>query len=355
MKNNLIQKHVVIDCTILLEGELLAFKRINQRFWIIEYLEIIKKAGVNHNTSILVPAGMTNKFVNLKNNYGIQLVENVDNPNQIVLLKIDRVITPSIMVKLLKKGSEDFQPAFIFKITSKEDIKKAEDFIFKDHWLKASRLITMPMAKKLAQLLAKTPITPNAVTTASLIAGLTASLLTAQGTYFYDVLAAVLLQLAFTLDLTDGYLARLTGKTSVFGEWLDTLFDGIINISIILGLLIGVTRVYDSPIWGIFGIMWLLSFQAISNSTWFTRALKLEKEVESNSSIPLVNAKSSSLHSGLKTAVKWVLEASQGFDSKFYIISIALILNLKPFLIVFMGVVNFAAFFLMIYKKSKEL
>lgn len=44
---------------------------------------------------------------------------------------------------------------------------------------------------------------------------------------YYRIVIAVLIQLAFIIDCSDGQLARITGKTSKLGAWLDRMFDRI--------------------------------------------------------------------------------------------------------------------------------
>lgn len=43
----------------------------------------------------------------------------------------------------------------------------------------------------------------------------------------YRIIIAVLIQLSFILDCSDGQLARIVGKTSKLGAWLDKVFDRV--------------------------------------------------------------------------------------------------------------------------------
>ncbi|MGQ9571473.1 MAG: CDP-alcohol phosphatidyltransferase family protein [Thermodesulfovibrionales bacterium] len=44
---------------------------------------------------------------------------------------------------------------------------------------------------------------------------------------YYRAIIAILIQLSFVLDCSDGQLARIIGKTSKLGAWLDKVFDRV--------------------------------------------------------------------------------------------------------------------------------
>ena len=53
------------------------------------------------------------------------------------------------------------------------------------------------------------------------------------------VIAGVLLLVSGFFDIVDGQVARVTGKTSKKGAFLDSIFDKIAEVAIFLGILIG--------------------------------------------------------------------------------------------------------------------
>lgn len=71
--------------------------------------------------------------------------------------------------------------------------------------------------------LVNTPITPNHITTLSLILGLAASVLFAWGEGSAPLWAAALVTIARFIDHMDGELARQSGKTSPIGAMYDSL------------------------------------------------------------------------------------------------------------------------------------
>ncbi len=86
--------------------------------------------------------------------------------------------------------------------------------------------VARPMAAPLVMLFSKTSITPNQVTFlgALVFLGVIASLVCVSGSWGI-VAAALFLELAYLFDCADGQLARITGKTSMVGAYLDFLID----------------------------------------------------------------------------------------------------------------------------------
>lgn len=89
-------------------------------------------------------------------------------------------------------------------------------------------LLVDPLATPLVRWTAMwTRVTPNQITWLALFLGLGAAGCFAVGSWAWLVAGALLYHLSFVLDCMDGKLARLTGTGSVFGAWLDYVFDRI--------------------------------------------------------------------------------------------------------------------------------
>ncbi|MFJ3668862.1 CDP-alcohol phosphatidyltransferase family protein [Streptomyces sp. NPDC090106] len=85
-----------------------------------------------------------------------------------------------------------------------------------------------PVATRLLLVVARFRfITPNRVTWAALFIGLAAGGFFLRGDRQSLVIGALLYHLSFILDCIDGKLARLKGNGTVFGGWLDYVFDRI--------------------------------------------------------------------------------------------------------------------------------
>jgi archaetidylinositol phosphate synthase len=94
------------------------------------------------------------------------------------------------------------------------------------------------LARWLIAPLRHTAVTPNHVTTVSLLTGLAAAGLFAAGGALAH-LGAVLFALALVLDHADGELARMTGRTSRFGHYYDLVADGVVLTAVFMGIGLG--------------------------------------------------------------------------------------------------------------------
>ncbi|MBW8090146.1 CDP-alcohol phosphatidyltransferase family protein [Streptomyces hygroscopicus subsp. hygroscopicus] len=89
-------------------------------------------------------------------------------------------------------------------------------------------MLVDPVATPLVRWIAKyTRATPNQLTWGAFLVGLGSAACFAQGDWRWLLLGAVLYHVSFIFDCMDGKLARLTGTGSVFGAWLDFVFDRI--------------------------------------------------------------------------------------------------------------------------------
>jgi len=94
------------------------------------------------------------------------------------------------------------------------------------------------IAARLAAVLAATPITPNQVTTVGLVIGMAAAALYALGGAAVHVGAALYVA-AGLIDHTDGELARLTGRSTAFGQAYDRIVDLCVKSAVFVGMGIG--------------------------------------------------------------------------------------------------------------------
>ncbi len=99
-----------------------------------------------------------------------------------------------------------------------------------------------PYSRYLARWCARRGLTPNQVTTASLLTALIAAGCAATGTRAGFLAAALLLLGSFVLDCVDGQLARYALKYSTLGAWLDATFDRAKEYAFYAGLALGAAR-----------------------------------------------------------------------------------------------------------------
>lgn len=128
-----------------------------------------------------------------------------------------------------------------------------------------SRHINRKMSEPMAQLLAKTRVTPNQMTWTAFGIALMSFVSFILG---QNIIGGLLVQLSSIVDGIDGSLARLKGMTSEFGGFLDSVLDRYADILIVLGLTLWSLSHETYP-----GI-WLAGFLAISGTICisYTRA-----------------------------------------------------------------------------------
>ncbi|MFJ9893258.1 DUF5941 domain-containing protein [Streptomyces sp. NPDC091280] len=120
---------------------------------------------------------------------------------------------------------------------------KSRDGFFTTHFIS-------PYSRYLARWCARRGLTPNQVTTASLLTALIAAGCAATGTRAGFVAAGVLLIASFVLDCTDGQLARYSLQYSTLGAWLDATFDRAKEYAYYAGLALGAARGGDD-VWAL--------------------------------------------------------------------------------------------------------
>lgn len=97
----------------------------------------------------------------------------------------------------------------------------------------ARSAVLVRLLAKAASVLARTGVTPNTLTLASLVPAVVSGVLAAYGFLGW---ATVFLLLSGMFDMLDGPLARSTGTVSRFGALLDSTVDRITDAAPLLGL-----------------------------------------------------------------------------------------------------------------------
>nr|WP_121433719.1 CDP-alcohol phosphatidyltransferase family protein [Actinomadura pelletieri] len=101
-------------------------------------------------------------------------------------------------------------------------------------------LLVDPLASRLVKITAnRTRVTPNQLTVGALVLGLAAGACFTQASWPWLLAGALLYHLSFTLDCMDGKIARLKGTGSVFGAWLDYIFDRVRVLACAIALMGG--------------------------------------------------------------------------------------------------------------------
>jgi phosphatidylglycerophosphate synthase len=130
-----------------------------------------------------------------------------------------------------------------------------------------------PLASRLVRLVSPWRwITPNRLTTAAFALGVGAAACFWQQSYPWLVAGALLFHLSFVLDCMDGKIARLNGTGSVFGAWLDYVFDRLRVLICTLALFGGQ---YERT--GNFVYVWLAGMVIFLDLFRYLNALQISK------------------------------------------------------------------------------
>lgn len=173
-----------------------------------------------------------------------------------------------------------------------------------------SRFVNRPIGRLLAALSYRLGMSPNQVTAASGVTTAAGILVMLAGPPhpLRGVVVALLLVLGFALDSADGQVARLTGRGSAAGEWLDHVLDAAKIVSIHAAVLIVAFRFFPM------GGRWLLvplGFQVVSIVTFFGG--ELERHLRPSSKANLAPREPSMLRAvGLLPADYGILAISFG-------------------------------------------
>ena len=96
-----------------------------------------------------------------------------------------------------------------------------------------------PTLEKIGKTFASTGLSPNFWTSVGLGFAFLSSIVYGLGIEFGLIIGGVLLLVSGFFDMVDGQVARVTGKTSKIGSYLDSMFDKIAEVAIFMGILIG--------------------------------------------------------------------------------------------------------------------
>lgn len=103
-----------------------------------------------------------------------------------------------------------------------------------------------------------TSLTPNQITSFSLICAIIAALFFSFGNYIMSLLGALFVQSSILLDFVDGGLAKVKKMSSLLGRWYDSQVDRLTDVIIFFGISIGLFISGNQS-------AWFLGFLAVSS------------------------------------------------------------------------------------------
>jgi phosphatidylglycerophosphate synthase len=135
-----------------------------------------------------------------------------------------------------------------------------------------NRFVARPLAAVVIVPLARTRVTPNQITLATLPVFLAGCVLLALvPTWGALVGGAAILELSYVLDCADGQLARLKGTSSPVGAHLDFLMDELKAFSLVAAVAIRLWQPGHDPRWLLEGLGGLVAIAAAISLTTFLR------------------------------------------------------------------------------------
>lgn len=109
------------------------------------------------------------------------------------------------------------------------------------------------LSYRLTPILLKTSITPNQITSISLLLGLLCAVCFISGNYVAGIIGALLMTTSYTFDNCDGEVARIKNMSSEFGAKFDDMADWMVDASFFAALGYGTSQVMEQPYWFWFG------------------------------------------------------------------------------------------------------
>jgi len=129
------------------------------------------------------------------------------------------------------------------------------------------------LSVKIGIMFSKIPISPNKWTIISLVPAILAAYFLAKDLFLY---AATWFVIASFLDMVDGAVARVTGRVSKFGAYLDTIVDRYVEALVVFALLFVAlpTTGFFLPI-----KVWVLFYLFGAMMTTYAKSAAKEKEI----------------------------------------------------------------------------
>ena len=185
-------------------------------------------------------------------------------------------------------------------------------------------------------------ISPNLVTTSSLLLCLVAGIFISIGSTTFLLISSALIQLVFILDCLDGQLARYRKQSTNFGAWYDRVTDRVKDFLIYFSIALGHFNIYKD--WKVWPLAMTSLFFIYLFDYYVNQDIKLEPINKSSDKNSMLNPQSSILLSKIfsfgEKIYKSVPILQFHIGEQYLLISLALAFNqtrLLLYLIIFLG------------------
>jgi phosphatidylglycerophosphate synthase len=135
-----------------------------------------------------------------------------------------------------------------------------------------NRFVARPLAAALLVPLARTSVTPNQVTLATLVVFAAGAGLLALGRGWASLVwGAAIIELSYVLDCVDGQLARWKGTSSPVGAHLDFLMDELKAFLLVAAVAVRLWLAFGHALWLLEGLLGLVAVATAVSMTTFVR------------------------------------------------------------------------------------
>lgn len=190
---------------------------------------------------------------------------------------------------------------------------------------------------RLTWLFVKTPITPNQITTLSIMFGLLGSLGVLYSNPWYWVVGWIVIHLHLILDQCDGEVAYYKKNVTKFGYFFDEISHPIVNTFFFVMLMIGVYNITNDLLYLFFGAILVFSVSIY-------RMVGLYESYISKEMFKITTKKADMP----KSWVKRIIGIPKGLGGYFHIFLVSAVLDIASETLNFLPAINYRAGFLMV-------
>lgn len=174
-----------------------------------------------------------------------------------------------------------------------------------------------PLAGLIVWLLYSTPVTPNQITIASIIVGLSAAIFYLQGTYNAIVFAGLLITLKDLLDSADGQLARARQQYSRVGRFLDSIGDFVVDVAVFGAIGWVVYRLRENGWMLVFALLGLMGITLrVSYHVFYHTSYLHVHDMYSNNRITEEVRKEDLIRGGLELVLQRIFQFIYGWQDR---------------------------------------
>ncbi len=268
---------IFLDATPEFDTGPIALHPVLGRPWLSTFLDMVADANGTSRLVVIAAPEFSDEIqkivTNHPNSAGAMVVIHDPEDREGLRASVARVYTRHMFIQTLKRGHGEFGRAVLATINDPDDMTIASEMASREapgHRTILVHRFYRPVARRIAEAIAPTGITPNMITLMSLAVIPVAAAFIVYDSYVLGVIAAGLLQAFFLLDVVDGMLARVTKSQSKFGYWFDTIVDTIHDSTMPLAFTAGVIVSTGNGWFAIPGGIWVVA----NSATWSNQLIE---------------------------------------------------------------------------------